>query len=103
MTYFRHDVSKDRVDDVLEEQLVEGREEMLMGRSFATDAATYRPGRDDDPRGGKRRKYRGERNETGERHGYGIYTSRNGNEYRGEWYEDRREGLGVVKVGNGKS
>lgn len=103
VTYFRHDVSKRRVDEVLEEQLVEGREEM-MGCSFATDAAIYRRGGDDAaPRGGKRRKYRGERNAAGERHGYGIYTSRNGNEYRGEWYEDRREGLGVVKVGNGKS
>ncbi len=49
----------------------------------------------------KRRKYQGEYNQEGKKHGYGIYTSKNGNEYLGEWQNGRREGLGIVKVGNG--
>lgn len=49
----------------------------------------------------KKKKYQGEYNQDGQRHGYGIYTSRNGNEYRGEWQHGKREGLGVVNIGNG--
>jgi len=47
------------------------------------------------------RKYQGEYNQEGKKHGYGLYTSKNGNEYLVEWQNDKREGLGIVKVGNG--
>lgn len=79
-TFFRAALSKTQVDAVLEEQ--------FRGTAEANE-------------GKRRKKYHGEHNEGGERHGYGIYTSRNGNEYRGEWQNDGREGLGVVKIGNG--
>lgn len=85
VTFFHANLTKDRVDDVLEEQF---RQEKLLEAKLKE-------------LGGKKKKYQGEYNDLGERHGYGIYTSKNGNEYRGEWQHDKREGLGVVKIGNG--
>jgi len=100
VTFFKHGNLKCDIDAILEEQFTETREAMQSMLSIATDAATYRP-QNDQPEKMKKMKYQGEFNFAGERHGYGIYTSKNGNEYRGEWLNGEREGLGVVKVGNG--
>ena len=91
-------MSKEHVDAVLEEQFES------CTSSFATHRRTNCSSLGQGSSGGgnnKAKKYQGEYNVIGERHGYGIYTSRNGNEYRGEWQSDKREGLGVVKIGNG--
>lgn len=94
VTHFRADLSKTQVDAVLEEQFLEASE------MFGASSATPRRTNCEDSKV-RKKKYQGEFNEEGERHGYGICTSRNGNEYRGEWHEDKREGLGVVSIGNG--
>merc|ERR1712194_286289 len=91
-TFFRFSLLKPQVDAILAEQCQATKDVLspltMVGqhRSKATK---------------KRRKYQGEFNEEGKYHGYGIYTSKNGNEYRGEWRNGKREGLGVVKIGNG--
>jgi hypothetical protein len=84
-TFFTVSMRKKIVDAVLEEQM----------NASSNDEYSQ------DNRTKKSKKYKGEFNEDGERHGYGIYTSKNGNQYRGEWQNNKREGLGVVKVGNG--
>lgn len=94
VTFFHAALSKSQVDAVLEEQFSQTWETLEDGRADAPDGRGRQRSR-------RRRKYQGEYNEEGERHGYGIYTSKNGNEYRGEWQNDKREGLGVVRIGNG--
>ena len=94
VTFFHAALSKSQVDAVLEEQFSQTREAL-------EDGCTGGPDGQGRQRMTKRRKYQGEYNEEGERHGYGIYTSKNGNEYRGEWQNGNREGLGVVRIGNG--
>eukprot|EP00970_Alexandrium_tamarense_P008426 scaffold1597_cov181-Alexandrium_tamarense.AAC.2 len=89
VTFFTTALLKDQVDAVLQEQFHESMIEMKSKSSRHKK------------RKNKRKKYQGEFNEEGERHGYGIYISKNGNEYRGEWQHNCREGLGVVKIGNG--
>ncbi len=84
VSFFTVSMRKNKVDAILEEQLSE------TVNVSSTNNNTK-----------KNKKYKGEYNQDGQRHGYGIYTSRNGNEYRGEWLNNKREGLGVVKVGNG--
>jgi len=84
VSFFTASMRKKKVDAVLEEQL--NASNIVCSQNNSTK---------------KSKKYKGEFNEDGQRHGYGIYTSRNGNEYRGEWHQNKREGLGVVKVGNG--
>jgi len=84
-TFFRAGLVKSQVDAVLDEQCQE----------------ESRVSQQQQQQQQKKKKYQGEYNDEGKRHGYGIYTSRNGNEYRGEWQNDKREGLGVVKIGNG--
>ncbi|KAK1735548.1 hypothetical protein QTG54_013711 [Skeletonema marinoi] len=84
VSFFTVSMRKKKVDAVLEEQL--NASNIVCSQNNSTK---------------KNKKYTGEFNEDGQRHGYGIYTSRNGNEYRGEWHQNKREGLGVVKVGNG--
>ncbi|KAL7519606.1 hypothetical protein ACHAWX_004369 [Stephanocyclus meneghinianus] len=44
-----------------------------------------------------KRGFNGNHNQIGLRHGYGIYRSRNGSEYRGEWSEGVKQGFGVAK------
>ncbi len=84
LSFFTVSMRKKKVDAVLEEQL---------------NATVSVSSKNNHTK--KNKKYKGEYNKDGHRHGYGIYTSRNGNEYRGEWLNNKREGLGVVKVGNG--
>mmetsp|Transcript_14459 Transcript_14459/g.31363 ORF Transcript_14459/g.31363 Transcript_14459/m.31363 type:complete len:1380 (+) Transcript_14459:50-4189(+) len=100
MTFFRANLLKSQVDDVLEEQFQETRE-VLIETSCAPYHHANCSGSSKGHKEKLKKKYQGEYNEEGGRHGYGIYTSKNGNEYRGEWLNDNREGLGVVKVGNG--
>lgn len=85
MTIFTASLLKNQIDEVLCEQYHESMKEIVESTSKKKDS----------------KKYRGDINEDGERHGYGIYKSKNGNEYRGEWLNNKREGLGVVKIGNG--
>ena len=85
MTIFTASLLKNQIDEVLCEQYHESMKEIVESTSKKKDS----------------NKYRGDINEDGERHGYGIYKSKNGNEYRGEWLNNKREGLGVVKIGNG--
>jgi len=89
LTFFIPTLTKKQIDGVLEE-LLETRE--TLESSVSANKASKKK---------KRKKYQGEYNEEGQRHGYGIYTSKNGNQYRGEWQHDQREGLGVVKIGQG--
>jgi len=101
VTFFRATLSKSQVDAVLGEQFLETREmleasAMTHQRTNCTSTASNK-----QQQKVRKKKYQGEYNNKGERHGYGIYTSKNGNEYRGEWHNDKREGLGVVKIGNG--
>jgi hypothetical protein len=85
MTIFTASLLKNQIDKVLCEQYHESMKEIIESTSEKKAS----------------KKYRGDINEDGERHGYGIYMSKNGNEYRGEWLHNKREGLGVVKIGNG--
>lgn len=84
VSFFTVSMRKKKVDAVLEEQM--NASNVVYSQNNGSK---------------KSKKYKGEFNEDGQRHGYGIYTSKNGNQYRGEWHENKREGLGVVKVGNG--
>ena len=95
-------VSKGQVDVALEEQLSASKTivDSYSTSSFNASDITYFQSNCTKNRK-KSKKYIGECNEDGQRHGYGIYKSKNGNEYRGEWFNNKREGLGVVKVGNG--
>jgi len=45
--------------------------------------------------------YDGDLNSRGERHGYGVFVADNGNEYEGEWKNDKREGHGKAKYNTG--
>jgi hypothetical protein len=95
MTFFTASLLKNQIDEVLYEQYHESMREIIGSMSsVATEVASGAKKR-------KKQKYQGDLNEDGERHGYGIYKSKNGNEYRGEWLHNKREGLGVVKIGNG--
>ena len=91
LTFFIPTLTKKQIDCVLEE-LLETRETVTTNQ--VADGANKASKK-------KKKKYQGEYNEKGQRHGYGIYTSKNGNQYRGEWQHDQREGLGVVKIGQG--
>jgi hypothetical protein len=46
-------------------------------------------------------KYVGDLNSRGERNGYGTFVADNGNEYEGEWKNDKREGHGKAKYNTG--
>ena len=95
MTFFTASLLKNQIDKVLYEQYHESMKEILGSMSsVATEVASGAKKR-------KNTKYQGDLSEDGQRHGYGIYKSKNGNEYRGEWQHNKREGLGVVKIGNG--
>lgn len=43
----------------------------------------------------------GDLNTRGERHGFGTFVADNGNEYEGEWKNDKREGHGKAKYNTG--
>lgn len=88
-TFFRSSLLKSQVDAIMAEQFQETRPLTAASLPYMGKAQK------------KRKKYQGEFNKEGKYHGYGIYTSKNGNEYRGEWRNGKREGLGVVKIGNG--
>lgn len=45
--------------------------------------------------------YDGDVNSRGERHGYGVFVAENGNEYEGEWKNDKRDGEGTAKYNTG--
>ena len=45
--------------------------------------------------------YDGSMNSRGERHGYGVFVAGNGNEYEGEWKNDKRDGEGTAKYNTG--
>jgi hypothetical protein len=45
--------------------------------------------------------YDGDLNSRGERHGFGIFVADNGNEYEGDWKNDKREGHGKAKYNTG--
>jgi len=45
--------------------------------------------------------YDGDTNSRGERHGYGVFVAENGNEYDGEWKNDKRDGEGTAKYNTG--
>lgn len=103
VTFFNAKLTKDRIDDVMTAQFREEAQDakdevmldsMLTSRQRQSSVARHQQLK-------KKKKYQGEYNQDGQRHGYGIYTSRNGNEYRGEWQHGKREGLGVVNIGNG--
>lgn len=100
MSFFTVSVRKHQVDAVLEEQLLRSKESLDSTSTLNASNVTC-PQNNCSKKKKKSKKYKGELNDDGLRHGYGIYTSRNGNEYRGEWQNNKREGLGVVKVGNG--
>lgn len=87
-TSFRATMSMSQIVAVLDEQLRVTREGLV---SFKGQISVN----------SKTRNYQGEYNQEGEKHGYGLYASKNGNEYLGEWQHNKREGLGIVKVGNG--
>jgi len=97
ISFFTVSVRKQQVDAVLEEQLLQSKE----STSSLNDSNVTCPQNNCSKKKKKSKRYKGEFNEDGQRHGYGTYTSRNGNEYRGDWHNNKREGLGVVKVGNG--
>ena len=46
-------------------------------------------------------KYEGDLNSRGERDGYGVFVADNGNEYEGEWKNDKRSGHGKAKYNTG--
>ncbi|KAL3776393.1 hypothetical protein HJC23_013301 [Cyclotella cryptica] len=94
VTFFTASLLKDQIDQVLQEQYYESMQEINRSMSSVTTKISSGAKK-------KRQKYQGDINEEGERHGYGIYKSKNGNEYRGEWQHNKRVGLGVVKIGNG--
>jgi hypothetical protein len=94
MTFFTASLLKNQIDDVLHEQYHESMREIIGSMSSVQTELASGSRR-------KKKKYQGDFNDAGERHGYGIYKSKNGNEYRGEWQHNKREGLGVVKIGNG--
>ncbi|KAL3781966.1 hypothetical protein HJC23_001311 [Cyclotella cryptica] len=75
---FYPDVTKRQMDELLN-NLLEDNEE-------------YSPILEKGKRG-----FNGNHNKIGLRHGYGIYRSRNGSEYRGEWFEGVKQGFGVAK------
>jgi len=87
-TFFRATMLMTQVVAVLEEQLHATKEK-------------FDSSKDQLAANKKSKKYQGEYNKEGKKHGYGLYKSKNGNEYLGEWQNDRREGLGIVQVGNG--
>ena len=80
-TFFRFSLLKSQVDAILAEQLQETEE--ALERLTVTEINKAKR---------KRNKYQGEFNAVGKYHGYGIYISKNGNEYRGEWRNGKREG-----------
>ena len=43
----------------------------------------------------------GDLNSRGERHGFGTFVADNGNEYEGEWKNDKRDGHGKAKYNTG--
>ena len=45
--------------------------------------------------------YDGDLNSRGERHGFGTFVADNGNEYEGDWKNDKREGHGKAKYNTG--
>ena len=87
-TFFRATMLMTQVVAVLEEQLRVTKDKF---DSFKDQKAANK----------KSKKYQGEYNKEGQKHGYGLYKSKNGNQYLGEWQYGRREGLGIVQVGNG--
>jgi hypothetical protein len=87
-TSFRATMLMSQIVAVLDEQLRVTREGLDSGKAQKSGKK-------------KTRNYQGEYNQEGEKHGYGLYASKNGNEYLGEWQHNKREGLGIVKVGNG--
>lgn len=95
MTFFTASLLKDQVDKVLHEQYHESMREIIESSTTILASGSSKT------KMKKKHKYLGDFNEEGERHGYGIYKSKNGNEYRGEWQHNKREGLGVVRIGNG--
>ncbi|KAL7442382.1 hypothetical protein ACHAXM_008379 [Skeletonema potamos] len=97
MSFFTVSLRKHQVDAVLEEQLLQSKE----STSSLNDSNVTCLQNNCSTKKKKSRRYKGDFNEDGQRHGYGIYTSKNGNSYRGDWRNNKREGLGVVKVGNG--
>ncbi len=101
VSFFTVSVRKSQVDAVLEEQLIEERKTLDSSRNSLNNSSVTCPQNNCSKKKKKSKKYKGEFDDEGRRHGYGVYTSKNGNEYRGEWSKNKREGLGVVKVGNG--
>ena len=87
-TFFRATMLMTQVVAVLEEQLRATKEK-------------FDSPKDQKAANKKSKKYQGEYNKEGKKHGYGLYKSKNDNQYLGEWQNDRREGLGIVQVGNG--
>ena len=45
--------------------------------------------------------YDGDLNARGERHGHGLFVADNGNEYEGEWKNDKRDGSGKATYNTG--
>lgn len=101
VSFFTVSTRKHQVDAVLEEQLIEERKTLDSSRNSLNNSSVTCPQNNCSKKKKKSKKYKGEFDDEGRRHGYGVYTSKNGNEYRGEWNKNKREGLGVVKVGNG--
>jgi len=101
VSFFTVSTRKHQVDAVLEEQLIEERKTLDSSRNSLNNSSATCPQNNCSKKKKKSKKYKGEFDDEGRRHGYGVYTSKNGNEYRGEWNKNKREGLGVVKVGNG--
>lgn len=101
VTFFRATLSKSQVDAVLGEQFLETREVLEASAMTHQHTNCTSTAFNKQQQKTRKKKYQGEYNKKSERHGYGVYTSKNGNEYRGEWHNDKREGLGVVKIGNG--
>jgi hypothetical protein len=88
VTFFRATMLMTQVVNVLEEQL-------RVTKDKFNSCTNQKAGNK------KAKKYQGDYNQEGKKHGYGLYKSKNGNQYLGEWQNDRREGLGIVQVGNG--
>lgn len=81
--YFSPDVAKPLVDDILS--------------TLREESSDNGPSHDVGKRG-----YVGSHSEDRLRNGYGVYRSRGGQEYRGEWKNGKKEGFGIASYGTGE-
>ncbi|KAL3808289.1 hypothetical protein ACHAXA_009801 [Cyclostephanos tholiformis] len=71
------------------------------GQSLAGSSSIYNDSKSRAGSKGFGGKYEGDLNSRGERDGYGVFVADNGNEYEGEWKNDKRNGHGKAKYNTG--